>query len=431
MYDVRTQNNFRYDEVSSALQKSVRRCAWPESLQWFLEAFRSRSHVVASINAPAIAPNIPNSSDPSVSSGIPPATQNLPPSLVPTPQQTNILRRLFIYASEDIGPANPSLIMLLDDILDVDNPQNPYLQEIFPIMMLQVMTLSPKSRIFDWIACVLTHQTYGFDANMPLSSMLDTITYHLLHLEDALSEKDFPRACEWVGRYHFFFASGGGKGSSAKDGFKGNNKIDKKDFEKLKAKFRAPPVVKHFSKPSELFWLPVLGVATKQGTSQEVTTLICRLHHLACRRSGTFSFRYAHGVILFWIHAVWAVCHPDEVIKTWTEEGNHRMIKGVADYPEVLKLCTEYSQKVSAESHPLKIPDWALDKHTAAGSKMGRDIGHFILEGSKLNHMVSELLTQEKYWLDRVIRLYKDLGRLKADFELPPDYYDSLWGSNP
>jgi len=369
MHDLKTQNDFRYDEVSSALQKSVRRCLWPESLQWFLEAFRCRGQHVSPHQA--------------------------------TATQTNILRRLFIYASEDIGPANPSLILLLDDILDVDNPQNQYLQEIIPIMILHVMTLSPKSRMFDWIADVLTHQTYDFDGNMPLNSMLDTITYHLLHLEDALGEKDFPRACEWLGRYYYFFSDERSARSS-------DTKILKTDFDKLKSKFNAPPVVKHFAKPSELFWLPVLGIAVKQGMSQEVATLVCRLHHIACRRSGTFSFRYVHGVILFWIHAVWALCNPDEIKRTWSGDQCHSQIREVMDYPEVLKLCSSYSERsrdeVVVDGKKLyPMPDYALDKHTAAGSKMGRDISHFISEGSKLTYMVPELLTEDKYWLNRMI----------------------------
>lgn len=43
----------------------------------------------------------------------------------------------------------------------------------------------------------------------------------------------------------------------------------------------------------------------------------------------------------------------------------------------------------------LPIPDYAFDMHTAKGRKLGRDIHHFAMEGSKLNNHRKQLLEDE------------------------------------
>ena len=363
-----TYNYFNYDEVSSALQKSVRRCLWPEASQWFFEAFRTGQKC-----------------------------------------QTNVLRRFYIYASEDIGPANPSLILLLDDILDVDNPDKPYHQEMVALLALQMLVLSPKSRIFDWVSGAVISETFQFDPNMPMDSILSSIKYMLFQLEDALIEKDFIRASEWLGKYYLVFMENTGSQVNF-----GHEKISKQDFDNLKNVFKAPIVAKHFVKPSELFWLPVLGVATREGTETEVAILICRLCHIASKRSGTFSFRYKHEVKLFWIHAVWVLCNQDQIKETWYGDQNHRQIGTLSSYDEMVKLGTIHAKRENL----LGVPDYAIDKHTAKGRKLGRGVAHFIEVGSKINNVVPSLMKEETFWLQRAIESKKKCGKLEKDYSL-------------
>lgn len=357
-----TYNYFHYDEVSSALQKSVRRCLWPEASQWFFEAFRTGQKC-----------------------------------------QTNILRRFYIYASEDIGPANPSLILLLDDILDVDNPEEPYHQEIIALLALQMLVLSPKSRIFDWVSCSVTSGTFEFDPNMPMDSILSSIKYMLFQLEDALMEKDFVRACEWLGKYYLVFMENTG----SKVNFS-HEKISKQDFDNLKNVFKAPLIAKHFVKPSELFWLPLLGAAIKEGTEIEVAILVCRLYHIASKRSGTFSFRYKDEVKLFWIHAVWVLCNQNKIKETWYGDQNHRQIGTLMNYDDMVKLGTIHAKRENL----LGVPDYALDKHTARGRELGRGLAHFIEVGSKIENIVSSLKEEEAFWLQKTIEAKKKCGKL-------------------
>ena len=76
----RTQRGLHYficHEASSALQKAVRRCE-EEAIQWGLENFWTGKS-----------------------------------------WRTNVMKRMLVICSEDIGPANLSLILLIEDILDL------------------------------------------------------------------------------------------------------------------------------------------------------------------------------------------------------------------------------------------------------------------------------------------------------------------------
>jgi hypothetical protein len=349
----KTFSYFNYPEVSSALQKSIRRCQWPEAAQWGLEAFRTGIKC-----------------------------------------RTNILRRLFIYASEDIGPAKPSLILLLDDILSVDNPAEYYNTEEVFLLALQILTKSPKSRLLDWMC----HSTMR--SSIETNDIYNTAEMLMFHIEDALKEKDMDRAVKYTSIFTTFAEQ------------YSVHTITKAHFEKWRGKFGVPKIGRHYTKMSTVFWLPVLGVAYALTESLNTCILVCRLYNIACTRSKKFEFRYKEGNDLFKMHAIWALCHPKEVEATWVFDQKHSLISEL-DGHEALKAISE---RYMRREGLFGIPDYALDKHTHEGIRKGRGFEHFILEGSKLNHMVPSVLEDERRHLLKVIEIWKQLNLLRNDF---------------
>lgn len=361
LLDEKTFSYFNYAEVSSALQKSVRRCQWPEAAQWGLEAFRTGVKC-----------------------------------------RTNILRRLFIYASEDIGPANPSLILLLDDILAVDDPAELYNTEEVFLLALQILVKSPKSRLLDWMC----HST--LTSTIETTDVYDAAETLMFHIEDALKERDMDRAS----KYTSIFAS-------FAEQYVGYT-VTKAIYDKWRVKFGVPKIGRHYAKMSTMFWIPVLGVAYGLTESPNTCMLVCRLYNIGCTRSKRFEFRYKEGNDLFKMHAVWALCRPNEVDASWSLDQKHHFISDIDGYEALMKITDRCKKREGL----LGIPDYALDKHTHEGVRRGRGFEHFILHGSRLNYIAPSVLEDERRHLLKVIETWKRLKLLSEDFCIPNNYYE-------
>lgn len=140
----RSFSYYPYSQVSSALQKSIRRSLWPEAAFWFLDAYRTGPKC-----------------------------------------QTNMRKRMLIYCSEDIGPAHPGLIVTVDDLLE-KNTLTSLLQAIY------LMASAYKDRTLDWMCCA-----YSLDVNdvVPLHELASTLTTRVHELYNALTERRFNAAC--------------------------------------------------------------------------------------------------------------------------------------------------------------------------------------------------------------------------------------------
>lgn len=64
-----------------------------------------------------------------------------------------------------------------------------------------------------------------------------------------------------------------------------------------------------------------------------------------------------------------------------------------------------------------QIPDWALDKHTSRGARMGRGIAHFVEEGAKLENAV--LLDNEDFYKQKAV---EELNRPAEETEENKDW---------
>ena len=63
---------------------------------------------------------------------------------------TNLKKRLYVCASEDVGPAFLSLIVLLDKYIINDGPQIPF-NELAVVRCVDLLAEAPKDRTLDWL----------------------------------------------------------------------------------------------------------------------------------------------------------------------------------------------------------------------------------------------------------------------------------------
>lgn len=89
------------------------------------------------------------------------------------------------------------------------------------------------------------------------------------------------------------------------------------------------------------------------------------------------------------IHFV-ALCE----VQYWQMQTKHDKIFSLPVINAVLRLCRApksreadywYSIMYQSDEVKLEVPDWALDKHTERGRRMGRGVDHFYDEGAVLN----------------------------------------------
>ncbi len=366
--DAATYSNFPVDENSSSCQKAVRRSNFHEAGQRLMEAL---------FTGPLV--------------------------------ETNILKRLFIYASEDIGPANPSLIMMIDNLLDVDNKTCNPGNQVFAMRAIELLAKSPKDRLFDWMCGSIEQLSYN-NISYDMLTSDDTFTCLrtcLMKLETALQDGNMVIAHEMAGQIYLL------------DQVKTDFKLTTEHVTILKGDIKGPKIFKKFAKISSQFWLPVLAVAVNDSKSQKICNLVCYLYQIACRRSGRFQFRGKNGMLLFWMHAIWVLCHKDEVIETWWEDRKFKHIMPLVPEEEIIRMIVSYRRRENL----LGIPDYALDKHTKTGSIMGRGLKHFILIGARLKDTIPERREEQLEWLNKCIVKWKKDGKLKEDFAIPEDYF--------
>ena len=327
-------------------------------------------------------------------------------------------------ASEDIGPANPTLILMVDSMLSVDIPRLDHANQMAVVQAIEILAKSPKDRLFDWVCCSwpsVHSQSPPSGVTHPYEDVHQNLRYHLSALETHLQEKEFDYACGVAGQLHFLAEQNP------------KHKIAKADWTKLKKQFRGPPVFTHLAGLACQIWLPILTAAVETTKSQMTCNLVCNLYHIACTRSGRFQFRGKDGFNLFIVHAIWAICHPSEVERTWYTQIDYsgyltdeQRVEQIARHRRIGGQVTRVSINGDVEDQEkiLPIPDHALDKHTAEGTKRGRGMAHFILIGAKLNNTLPERQAEQLKWLNKCVERFKGEGVLDADFEIPHNYFD-------
>lgn len=343
----RSYSYYYYSQVSSATQKSVRRSLWPESAFWMLDAFRT---------GPQCA--------------------------------TNIRRRMFIFCVEDIGIANPCLLLHIDSLLRSDNP-------IDLLRAMYHIARSPKDRTLDWMICSL-QETYEQTTEKECLAQL-TNTIHELHT--SLSHKKFVQSARLVTKITSL--------AQANPDYR----VPRELCKRWKTAFKS--IAKIYPSLSGTVWIPMMGfLASMSGPSRD---LLVALYTIGSERSGKFQFRGKGGeLVLFMYLATYTICYPDRIVP--------RELGSIDD-----SVLEDLSTRHLKRTFHYDMPDYAVDKHTLPMPGMKRrGYDHFILHGSILCGIPRDSVDRQKHYLEKVVARWIKEGKLARDFVLPSNYFTAM-----
>lgn len=286
-------------------------------------------------------------------------------------------RQIYVILSEDIGPANPSLIMWAHRFLSRSSVDQQALA-----MLVEMMVKSPKDRLFDWIRLTL------LEKSVPIN--VSQITRHLrlllLKLETELEDKNFGAAVRIAGQiYHLDIEY--------------PQEIPKEDWVKIRKEFDAPHILKKYRRTAFSIWLPIMKIAMQ--STQKTCNLVCYLYDITTTCDKLY--------LLQWIHAIWAICNSKQVGITWYESSDLRLVSSLSSKDERLQFIEAHRRRENI------IP---IQKIPIEGSF----VEHFILKESHLRYVWKEGRERQMDWLLKCIQLWKKEGTLDKNFALPEDY---------
>lgn len=283
-----TYSHYSSDEVSSALQKGIRRGKVSESIKWALEMF---------LTGPA--------------------------------NKTNAWNRLVVTAVEDIGPADPLVILKIWDLLNsktcanTNRKDDPY----YLATAVKILAESKKSRLNDWAAKIVS------ELRKPeISRSLGTPEQMKMGLIKALQEKNAGQAIYYEVALSF-------TDQKIANGKRGRNY------------------------PMWLIWEAFNAVIGNQPYMKALENISVDKSWRNNKKS-----RLLHLQII----NLWCFSTLPEVSSVPTE----------MDMSIVEDVQQSYTR-----SNSIGIPDYALDKHTRKGKSLKRDMEHFVVYGSKLENV--------------------------------------------
>jgi hypothetical protein len=282
--------------------------------------------------------------------------------------EVGLLESIYAILSEDIGPANPSLIIRAHRFLET----SPLDQENLATLV-ELMVKSPKDRLFDWIRCSLIFTPVTIEKNLRLL---------LFKLETELEDKNFGAAVKIAGQiYHLDIED--------------PQYIELKEWKKMRKEFEAPCVLKACRRTSGGIWLPIMRIAMR--STQKVCNLVCYLYNVSGRH------------LLQWIHAIWSICNPDQVTETWYESNDLRLVSTLLSIEERLAFIEAHRRRENI----VPIPDYALENP---------GMEHFLLQGSLLRNVWREGREKQMKWLLKCIKVWQEKDILPKNFVLPRGY---------
>jgi hypothetical protein len=292
----------------------------------------------------------------------------------------DFFRQIYVILSADVGPANPSLIMLAHRFLWRGSVDQQTLA-----MLVEMIVKSPKDRLFDWVrhSLILT-----LDNSIPTNA--NQITRHLrlllIKLEMELEDKNFGAAVQIAGRvYHLDIAY--------------PQEISNEDWTKMRREFDAPRIVTKCRRTAWSIWLPIVKMAMH--STQKVCNLVCYLYDITtnCRQL----------YLLQWIHAIWAICNTEQVGITWYESSDLRLVSSLSPLDERLRFIEAHRRRENIVPIKKLIVERPFVKY-------------MILKETHLRYVWREGREEQMRWLLECIRLWKDVGTLDKNFVLPEDY---------
>lgn len=299
-------SHFRLDEVSSALQKAIRR-GLVEAYQWALEMF-----------------------------------------YVNTPVRTNLWNRLLVMCLEDVGPADPLLIIKIWDLMKDRN------NALSVVKAVYLLINAPKSRVNDWgyHVTVVEEKDKKSDCKVILETYIK-----------ALTEKN-TIVCLYLTRLLWHL----NEGNESKEKIKIEKQLLKEYDEPLK---NNNPMYIHWIAYNKvikgnqyLLKLREIALSTNWRWRGNSNLIYCQIIHLWCY--GRLPRNAEYGPIKF----------PEDLGDIVSKHLTREVIVGM--------------------------PDHALDKHTHRGSTMGRGLQHFIEVGGILNNVDSVWKPLDDFYLNAI-----------------------------
>ena len=302
--------------------------------------------------------------------------------------------------------------------------------EYWFVVAIDLLVRSKKSRVFDWACHVYPHEIHG---------TLRKYTWYLDMLDEKLKEKDFKGALSCVQHIYYISVQNEERKKENKELKKKNKDVKHKEilitneeFQMLKKRYKVPPIVNKYDNVAAQAWLPILGFIHTEKTfepedprlrqCQCLQLLTDRLYNLALKRNDRLMFRYQHSSKLFLMHAIYAICYPKEVVRTWYKDNNIDLHKELLDENEIVEVISI----LKSGKGLVGVPEHAMDKHTAWGQGLKRKMEHFIIHGARLTNNPPHLRRLEMDLLEMAVEEMKEERDLKSSFEIPENYLTTL-----
>lgn len=327
--DVKTYNGFNYDENIESLKLAIRRCESNDAMFRVLESLRT---------------NLECGYD--------------------------TVKELILSASFEIGAANPSLILMIDNLIGRDVLTLNYANIT---MAAELLCLSPKSRLFAW----LYHNTI---LTVPIQRHEDSeiaLKTSLIYIDLYLVDKEFQFAVEEAYKVNQLKCT-----------------VDKSLWKRLSVVFGTPFRAIHTQKTTSAFWLPVLSRAERCG-NQKVCNLVHRIYNIAHTRTKQTKLHLRDNERVFglWIHALWVLCNLGQVETSWYDSGGLRLIPNavfISDVDRNVMLTSHLRREMLIGSHVD-----AVNMYTKRGKMEKKEWSHFINHSAIVKHEILEVRVDE------------------------------------
>ena len=317
-----TYSYFNRDEVSSALQKSIRRCQTDEAIQWTCELFW-------------MGPN----------------------------SKTNLWNRFLVMSVEDIGPANANAILSVYALRQQGEDNI-----LAAVTVAKMLAESKKSRVNDWACHYLPTVAHSADALVQQIGSLETILHCLIQ---ALEQKDISSCL-----YYMTIL------------FHTTVKVTKKRYR-----------LGQYRHAQQYFWLALDQVHPDCKYIQ-----ICREIALGP------NWRWQGKSKLIHAHLIHLLCSDLDLNKVDMDDSLFKVEQSKVDQLKV----EQYRQRQGL----LGIPNYAIDKHTFRGKKLGRGFKHFLKHGAHIENA-------DSYWEQVSAQYLQSIKEYKVNKKNPNHVSDS------
>lgn len=274
-------------------------------------------------------------------------------------------QRLYNVMTEDIGPANPSLIITVDNMLNADefNIKDPSSIETIE-KVVRILVDSPKSNVLVWMSGMMN----GCDFPQEYEDIIPALRRYLLNLSQYLEESE-ENSLATVERILRF------------DDLNTYYTVTKSQWSILCSDHSRPKLIKYYRRICHQVWIPIIFHVLNKQKSQQVANLVCHLYYIACVRDGPFSFRSTRPTHRCVIYAIWAIFHPNEVEETW-------------------------DNRIFEISHSGEVEELG---------ECGDSTEDLIFVDRQINNLPVRLRPVENFWLDKCIDVWKTLEVLPKD----------------